>query len=359
MERGSKGTVTSLSSLFPVEEAMKAELRVKEAIAQRTKELDQLNLFISENSSLMNLVQRLPDEISHEIMVPFGKVAFFPGRLIHTNEFLVLLGDGYYAERSSKQTSEILHRRAKTLESKVEGLKAMLLDLEAEASFFNATAAEAAEGLFEIREDYIEQSTNIATQNQTGALESNADPSSRTSGNRSSEDEEYARMMLRLDELELEEARADENASGIEEEELPDLDDETSARCSGDEGEDIKNQPHKQDESIEGNVIKSLGMPSNVKMEEYFPRLEEKISMRTTTKGEVFKDNFSSHSSGDRAADNLGSHSSGDRAANRKAFTGLIVERDFSSNEGQTFSQAPSTDSPKPVSRFKMQRGNR
>lgn len=56
----------------------------------------------------------------------------------------VLLGDGYYADQTSRQTAEILHRRGKVLESKLESLKAMMLDLQAEASFFESTASEAA-----------------------------------------------------------------------------------------------------------------------------------------------------------------------------------------------------------------------
>ena len=59
----------------------------------------------------------------------------------------VLLGEGYYAERTSKQTIEILKRRGKVLESQVESLKAVMKDLKAEASFFDATAAEAAVSL--------------------------------------------------------------------------------------------------------------------------------------------------------------------------------------------------------------------
>lgn len=55
----------------------------------------------------------------------------------------VLLGEGYYAERTSKQTVEILDRRGKALESQVDSLKAMMKDLKAEVSFFDATAAEA------------------------------------------------------------------------------------------------------------------------------------------------------------------------------------------------------------------------
>ena len=36
-------------------------------------------------------------------MVPFGPVAFFPGRLVHTNELTVLLGCSLYATLSAEQ----------------------------------------------------------------------------------------------------------------------------------------------------------------------------------------------------------------------------------------------------------------
>ena len=54
------------------------------------------------------------------------------------------MGEGYYAETTCKQTVEILKRRGKGLESQVDSLKAMVKDLEAEASFFDNTASEAA-----------------------------------------------------------------------------------------------------------------------------------------------------------------------------------------------------------------------
>jgi unconventional prefoldin RPB5 interactor 1 len=43
--------------------------------------------------------------------VPFGKVAFFSGELVHTNELTVHIGASYYAERSARETVEILSRR--------------------------------------------------------------------------------------------------------------------------------------------------------------------------------------------------------------------------------------------------------
>ena len=34
-----------------------------------------------------------------------------PGKLIHTNEILVLLGDNWFAEMSAKQSCEVIDRR--------------------------------------------------------------------------------------------------------------------------------------------------------------------------------------------------------------------------------------------------------
>ncbi|OAY34039.1 hypothetical protein MANES_13G144900v8 [Manihot esculenta] len=207
MEEPTKGTVTPFASMFPFDEAQKAVKRVEDAIAEKQKELDHLKQFIADNTNLINLVSCLPDELHHDVMVPFGKAAFFPGRLIHTNEFRVLLGEGYYADRTAKQTIEILKRRGKALDSQAESLKANIKDLRAEASFFGSTAAEAAEGLVEIREDYVEKS-------------SSADQSKSEKGDNkvTIEDDEYAHIMSRLDELEKEELAAEgENDSDEDE----------------------------------------------------------------------------------------------------------------------------------------------
>lgn len=56
----------------------------------------------------------------------------------------VLLGEGYHAERSAKQTVEILKRRGKSLETQIESLNAVMEDLKLEASFFDNTAHESA-----------------------------------------------------------------------------------------------------------------------------------------------------------------------------------------------------------------------
>jgi prefoldin subunit 5 len=36
-----------------------------------------------------------------------------PGKLVHTNEILVLLGDDWFVEKSAKQACEVIDRRMK------------------------------------------------------------------------------------------------------------------------------------------------------------------------------------------------------------------------------------------------------
>ncbi|RLN23617.1 hypothetical protein C2845_PM07G33570 [Panicum miliaceum] len=223
-----KGTATPLGAVFSPEETKRAVARVSESIADRRAELGRLQGFVADNAALVSLVNRLPDELSHEIMVPFGGAAFFPGRLIHTNELLVLLGEGYYAERSAKQTTDILHRRGVELEAKVEAMKATISDLEAEAKFFESTVAEASEGLVEIREEYDEDTESNSSKDASVATGGIAD-----------KDKEHARIMARLDELEMEEREA----GSTSEEEDDDDEDEGGAGTSedGEENEESGN----------------------------------------------------------------------------------------------------------------------
>ncbi|XP_047158815.1 RNA polymerase II subunit 5-mediating protein homolog [Vigna umbellata] len=367
-----KGTVTSLASLFPVEEAQKAAKRVEDAIADNRGELDRVRGFIADNNNLVNLVHKLPEELSHDIMVPFGKAAFFPGRLIHTNEFLVLLGEGYYAERTSKQTVEILQRRGKSMDSQVDSLEANIKDLEAEASFFNATASQVAEGLVEIREDYVEEDS-IEGESESGKLQQDAPHL----GNATPNDGEYERMLAIMDELEKEELAAESGNQSDENDESTGDDDEMSYqghidnnlqnskdfRQSAPLGQtndkakraELPEKQHRKEDITDQLNFASLGVQSTVRereklVESIYPSekipfgSKEKPAQSTiTSKTEV------PHQSAQRSFDS------------RKAFPGSIIEHaeniERSSREqSSASSQGSGSQSSKPVSRFKMQR---
>ncbi|RVW46866.1 RNA polymerase II subunit 5-mediating protein-like [Vitis vinifera] len=432
MQEPVKGTVTPLASLFPPEEAQKASKRVQDALADRQSELDRLQGFIADNTALVNLVQRLPDELHHDIMaqvftplcgeslmsfpnlffggkeVPFGKAAFFPGRLVHTNEFLVLLGEGYYAERTSKQTVEILDRRGKALESQVDSLKAMMKDLKAEVSFFDATAAEAVEGLVEIREDYVEESsserviergTSRATSfpSYAGMRGPPKPDSPRFSGEDSmkvaAEDEEYARMMLRFDELEKEELAAGSGDEHDEDEHNEADVDHSLSQLSGDHvlGSLEERQVRKPLHHSKDEYATTEELLSKKHFEEDFAnQLKSKIQLEGLKEQSVPKDSdgvshgksFANRAtqSSSHGKDNIQAlptskaetsvQSSKPATDSLKAcfvrtvdhaFTGSIVEhtRNIQMNpreQAASSSQSSGSQPTKPVSRFKMQR---
>ncbi|XVE49950.1 hypothetical protein DITRI_Ditri01bG0123100 [Diplodiscus trichospermus] len=392
-----KGTVTPLSSMFPAEEAQKAAKRVEETLSENQIEMNQLREFIADNTSLINLVQKLPDELHHDIMVPFGKAAFFPGRLIHTNEFLVLLGENYYAERTVKQTVEILNRRGKSLESKVDSLKAVMQDLRAEVSFFDSTASEVAEGLVEIREEYEEENSS-ETVSQSGQLEQQKSPSFAEADNKmgASEDDEFARIMSRLEELEKEELAAESYGENDEDQ------DANAAESDGDEKEKNKAAFHREKDeayiSLDHNQIYSESRKPVKQSEGKNPMNEEtsskyhhqdltnQLACTGLTVEPVTKGRMSHTQSMPQDTKMIGpsinasvpfekkvkfeeEHSSRIEKSvqtsksefdSSKAFTGSIVEhtQNLEKNlQGQTTTQQVSGSQPsKPVSRFKMQR---
>lgn len=56
----------------------------------------------------------LPQDLSLNCMVPIGKKALMKGKLTHTNEITVCLGDGYFAKYSAPQAIALCHRRIKS-----------------------------------------------------------------------------------------------------------------------------------------------------------------------------------------------------------------------------------------------------
>ncbi|CAN6483699.1 unnamed protein product [Victoria cruziana] len=364
MKEKRKGVATPVASLFSAEEARKAAQRVNDSIAERQKDLEQLYAFITDNNVLKKLVQKLPEELSHDIMVPFGKAAFFPGKIVHTNEFTVLLGEGYYAERTAKQTVEILQRRGNTLQSQVEALKAVIRDLQAEASFFNSTAAEAAEGLVEIREDYYEEHSPTDLEPGNSELES-LDLSEDGNGKKLTQNEEFDRLMLRLDELEKEEDQAG-NPSGSSDE---DTGHEISLTESHLEDVDLSTIQNRSTQGIEFDKLQlhslDKGEPSSGNDGAMQPRkFDERKILNYPRKEEKRHVSFAPQNNVSEAPIEDNTSKAGPFHA-QKAFTGSIVERGFdtpsssaSQGSGSSQERAAPTSS-KPVSRFKMQRGSR
>ncbi|XP_067053226.1 unconventional prefoldin RPB5 interactor 1-like isoform X2 [Acropora muricata] len=58
-----------------------------------------------------------------------------PGKLVHTNEITVLLGDNWFAERSASQALKIVERRKKYLEDNIAGINKDIKSFDARLKF--------------------------------------------------------------------------------------------------------------------------------------------------------------------------------------------------------------------------------
>ncbi|XP_022108749.1 unconventional prefoldin RPB5 interactor-like isoform X2 [Acanthaster planci] len=112
--------------------------------------------FIDDYTALQDRLRTLPDKVTHNIMVPFGPVAFIPGHIVHTNEIMVLLGDNWFAERSAKQACEIIDRRKDHLKSMLSDLAKQRHLLESRLGFTSELKdmSENKGDLVDIREEY-------------------------------------------------------------------------------------------------------------------------------------------------------------------------------------------------------------
>ena len=83
-------------------------------------QIEKWKRFQTDYEHLQGRLKTLPDKLTYETMVPFGKLAFLPGRIVHSNEILVLLGENYFVERSAKQSLEIVERRLKNISENLD-----------------------------------------------------------------------------------------------------------------------------------------------------------------------------------------------------------------------------------------------
>ncbi|XP_018402430.1 PREDICTED: unconventional prefoldin RPB5 interactor-like protein [Cyphomyrmex costatus] len=84
-------------------------------IAQKLKENEKRTKAITDykkrHKKVIEGLEVYPLSLSENCMVPIGKQAFMKGKLTHTNEILVSLGEGYFVKYSASQAIALCNRR--------------------------------------------------------------------------------------------------------------------------------------------------------------------------------------------------------------------------------------------------------
>lgn len=71
-----------------------------------------------------------------DVQVPFGSAAFFPGKLIHTNEVLVDVGSGLMIECSAAHAQGMMTRRISELGTSYCGTVSLFVVLDSLKGIF-------------------------------------------------------------------------------------------------------------------------------------------------------------------------------------------------------------------------------
>ena len=89
-------------------------------ISEVDQQIAKWTQFHNDYRHLHERLSTLPDRLTYDCTVPFGKLAFIPGRVVHSNEILVLLGENYFVERSCKQAIDIVNRRLVNIDANLQ-----------------------------------------------------------------------------------------------------------------------------------------------------------------------------------------------------------------------------------------------
>lgn len=184
-------------------------------------QIEEWNSLKTDYFRLEEQLENLPKKFFHDCQIPFGPQAFMMGRLIHTNELLVLLGENWFVDQSAFEAKKISNRRLKKIEEKLKILKEEKNFLESRLKF--AREDEGDEGSVEIREKFDVEKEAEWRKNRQKSKEKideseNFEIRAKKAPKKISQ-KDFDAILRRLDELEAEEdAESEENSESEEEE---------------------------------------------------------------------------------------------------------------------------------------------
>ncbi|EGG17789.1 RNA polymerase II subunit 5-mediating protein [Cavenderia fasciculata] len=214
----------------------KFEIRIQEFQSH----IETLNTTKKEYRKLISQLKTLPDTLTQKTKVPLGKYAFFEGEMVDTNEVLILLGENYFAQRSAKQTIDIIQRREKDINANIKNLTtqidALRGKMEVATDISKALRQNRDDNIIEIKEEYdsdeekkkVKSKKTTSTTSTTNVEQKQPLPPIKRD---KEEEEELNAMFSRLLELEKKEKQAEEQGFDLDGENDDDDDDE--------EGEEI------------------------------------------------------------------------------------------------------------------------
>ncbi|XP_016419206.1 unconventional prefoldin RPB5 interactor-like [Sinocyclocheilus rhinocerous] len=156
-QMASTGKVKRSKDLPQGAERLKEEHR--KVVKDCRSQIEHWNKVEKDYESLQDRLRTLPDKLSYDIMVPFGPLAFMPGKLVHTNELTVLLGDNWFAKCSAKQADTLVEHRKKHVKNALDDLQKVMKNFQNKDDFTDdlEKLAGDTEDFVDIREEVINE----------------------------------------------------------------------------------------------------------------------------------------------------------------------------------------------------------
>eukprot|EP00775_Hariotina_reticulata_P008449 gene8449-8633_t len=177
---------------------------VRKAITAQETRLEQLQVAHDQLQETINCVQQLPSKLRHQVMVPYGKHAFFPGHLTRTNELTAHLGDQYYVETTAGKAQGILQRKLAVLAQGISKGQQQLQSLQARLDVTNSSLKDGSvsEPAFEIRSSVEESDALLASVKRSSAAGgAAATRQQQSAAAQAADDVGYKALQSRLEEL--------------------------------------------------------------------------------------------------------------------------------------------------------------
>ena len=96
---------------------------------------------LNQYDTLVKKLKGVRDERTRDVLVPVaGGLGYFSGRITHTNELMVLLGNNWFAERSVSQGLGIAERRVEFLKREIKVLEEQVKSITSKQDMFMASA---------------------------------------------------------------------------------------------------------------------------------------------------------------------------------------------------------------------------
>lgn len=187
---------------------------LQERIERSREQILRLQDEIDKYTDVATTIVDLPKKLQHHVMVPIGKRAMMPGKIVRSNEVLTHLGDEYFAWKSATDAVTVIERKKKELTKQIKSEMEAVSGLEEKKkevdSILDIRKLYEDENITDIQETEEESDNYVAAPVTEEVVEQYFELEEEERRRNESAAWEWDEVMKRMEELEAMEERGDD-----------------------------------------------------------------------------------------------------------------------------------------------------